>query len=170
MTSLIYTHPLYSLCSVQYHLILDWVICHKTQLYVPGEQSVQCSTIITWFWFSPKYPQHTPYSSPMRARYGLSFVSSKSDWFSDTRSSHCNSTWLYMFVFSLYEANGCTYLTLNMWGPSYLGLTRSISWLLMPWLLTSPGHQQPWYWLCRICKSWSYLRKDFKYMCHINVE
>ena len=22
----------------------------------------------------------------------------------------------------------------------------SISWLLMPWLLTSPGHQQPWYW------------------------
>ena len=38
-------------------------------------------------------------------------------------------------------------LTLNVRGPSYLGLTRSISWLLMPWLLTSPGHQQPWYWL-----------------------
>ena len=36
-------------------------------------------------------------------------------------------------------------LTLNVRGPSYLGLTRSISWLLMPWLLTSPGHQQPWY-------------------------
>ena len=34
-------------------------------------------------------------------------------------------------------------LTLNVRGPSYLGLTRSISWLLMPWLLTSPGHQQP---------------------------
>ena len=46
-------------------------------------------------------------------------------------------------------------LTLNMRGPSYLGLTRSISWLLMPWLLTSPGHQQPWYWLYRICRSWS---------------
>ena len=26
--------------------------------------------------------------------------------------------------------------------------TGSISWLLMPWLLTSSGHQQPWYWLC----------------------
>ena len=38
---------------------------------------------------------------------------------------------------------------------SYLGLTRSISWLLMPWLLTSPGHQQPWYWLYRICRSLS---------------
>ena len=31
-------------------------------------------------------------------------------------------------------------LTLNVWGPSKLGLTRSISWLLMPWLLVSPGH------------------------------
>ena len=27
--------------------------------------------------------------------------------------------------------------------------TKSISWMLMPWLLASPGHQllQPWYWL-----------------------
>ena len=49
-------------------------------------------------------------------------------------------------------------LTLNVQGPSYLGLTRSISWLMIPWLLTSPGHQQPWYWLCRICRSWSCLR------------
>ena len=44
---------------------------------------------------------------------------------------------------------------------SYIGLTRSISWLLMPWLLASPGHQQPWYWLCRTGRSLSYLRKDF---------
>ena len=28
-----------------------------------------------------------------------------------------------------------------MRGSSYLGLTGAISWLLMPWLLTSPGHQ-----------------------------
>ena len=36
---------------------------------------------------------------------------------------------------------GClALLTLNVPGPSYLGLTRSISWLLMPWLLTSPCH------------------------------
>ena len=57
--------------------------------------------------------------------------------------------------------------------PSCLGLnvlSRSMSWLLMPWLLTSPGHQQPWYWLYRICWSFSYLRKDFKYLCQINVE
>ena len=34
-------------------------------------------------------------------------------------------------------------LTLNVRGPSYIGLTKSISWLLIPWLLMSPGHQQP---------------------------
>ena len=34
-------------------------------------------------------------------------------------------------------------LTLNVRGPSYLGLTRSVPWLLIPWLLMSPGHQQP---------------------------
>ena len=44
-------------------------------------------------------------------------------------------------------------LSLNVPWQSYLGITRLISWLLMPWLLSSPGHQQPWYWLCRICTS-----------------
>ena len=61
-------------------------------------------------------------------------------------------------------------LTLNVRGPSYLGLTMSLSWLLMPWLLTSPGHQHPCYWIYRIGKSYSYLRKDSNYLCHINVE
>ena len=61
-------------------------------------------------------------------------------------------------------------LTLNVWEPSYLSLTRSISWLLMPWLLMSPGHQQPWYWLCRIGRFLSYLRKDLNYLRHTNVE
>ena len=55
---------------------------------------------------------------------------------------------------------------LNVGGPSYLGLTRPIWWLLMNWLLASPGHQQPWYWLCRM----SYLRMDFNYLCHISVK
>ena len=55
-------------------------------------------------------------------------------------------------------------------GPSELGLTRSISWLLMPWLLASPGHQQPWYWLCRIARSLSYSRRNINYLCLIGVE
>ena len=32
----------------------------------------------------------------------------------------------------------------------YTGITRSISWLLMPWLPVSPGHIQPWHWSCRV--------------------
>ena len=65
---------------------------------------------------------------------------------------------------------GLTVLTLNVRGQSHLGLTRSISWLLMPWLLMSPGHQQPCYWLCRIGRFLSYLRKDFNNLRRINVE
>ena len=32
----------------------------------------------------------------------------------------------------------------------YSGINRTIPWLLMPWLLASPGHQQPCYRLNRI--------------------
>ena len=42
----------------------------------------------------------------------------------------------------------------------YSALTRSIQWLLVYWLLASPGHQ-PWYRLCRI-KGLSPMRKNFK--------
>ena len=28
--------------------------------------------------------------------------------------------------------------------------TKWISWLLMPWILASPGYQQPWYGLCEL--------------------
>ena len=74
-----------------------------------------------------------------------------------------NGTWLCKYFPAIA-------LTLNVRGPSYLGLTRSISWLLMPWLLTSPGHQQPWYWLCRLGRFLSFLRKDLNYLRCINVE
>ena len=40
----------------------------------------------------------------------------------------------------------------------------------MPWLLLLPGPQQPWCWLCRIGRSLSYLKRDFNYLCHVNVE
>ena len=85
---------------------------------------------------------------------------------------HCSliSTLVISMICKCICGNTSIILTLNVWGPSYLGLTSSISWLLRPWLLTSPGHQQPWYWLRRICGSWSYMRKDFKYLCHINGE
>ena len=72
-------------------------------------------------------------------------------------------TWMYLNINSLT-------LTLNVRGQSYLGLIRSMSWLLMPWLHASPGHQHQWYWLRRMGKFVSYLRTDFNYMCHVNVE
>ena len=74
-------------------------------------------------------------------------------------SIYCMESRILDVSFKWCQHGGCWWhgaylvLTLNVRGPSYLGLTRSISWMLMPWLLTSPGHQQPWYWLCRICRS-----------------
>ena len=40
----------------------------------------------------------------------------------------------------------------------------------MPWLLELLGQQQPWYWLCRIDRYFSYLRKDFSCLYHVRVE
>ena len=34
--------------------------------------------------------------------------------------------------------------------PKYFVRSRSMSWLMMPWLRASPGHQQPWHCLFRI--------------------
>ena len=40
--------------------------------------------------------------------------------------------------------------TLLMWNLEYTGKTRSMSWLLMPWIDVLPGHQMPYYyWPCR---------------------
>ena len=61
-------------------------------------------------------------------------------------------------------------LTLNMLGPSSSVLTRSISWLLMAWLIASPGHQHQWYRLCKIGRSLFSMRKDFYDLCHISMD
>ena len=44
----------------------------------------------------------------------------------------------------------------------------SAPWLLMSWLLALLGHQQQWYWHCRINKSLSSKRKDLNQLCHSN--
>ena len=59
---------------------------------------------------------------------------------------------------------------LNIQGLGYSGLTKLISWLLLPWLLASSGHQHPWYWLCRTVKLLSYMRKDVNYLCHVSQD
>ena len=58
----------------------------------------------------------------------------------------------------------------SMWGSSDLDLIGSLSWLLMPWLLASPGYQQPWYWLCEIGRSWSFRRKNSNCLCQVHVD
>ena len=47
-------------------------------------------------------------------------------------------------------------------------MTRSITWLLMPWLLSSPGHQQPWYWMFwmnRTCLPWGWIQTPQASQC-----
>ena len=55
-------------------------------------------------------------------------------------------------------------LTLLMLKLEYFGQTRAKLWLLIPWFLASPEHQQPWYWLCRITRSVSSIRKNLNHM------
>ena len=49
-------------------------------------------------------------------------------------------------------------------------ITRSIPWLLMPWLLASPGHKHTLYWICRIKGFLCSVRMTFKYQCHLRIE
>ena len=46
--------------------------------------------------------------------------------------------------------------------------SRSKPGLLMPWLLASPGHQQPWYLLCRINRSLFSMGKNSNYLIFIS--
>ena len=47
---------------------------------------------------------------------------------------------------------------------------RSISWLLMPWLLVSPGHQQPFYWWYRSNRSLSFMLRNANHLQHCSLE
>ena len=40
----------------------------------------------------------------------------------------------------------------------------------MPWLLPSPGHQQPWHWLYKINWALSSKKKGYQYLCHLSVD
>ena len=47
-----------------------------------------------------------------------------------------------------------------------------MEFMLIPMLLASPGHQQPYYWLCKIYvgRSVSSTRKDFNYLCRFSMK
>ena len=50
--------------------------------------------------------------------------------------------------------------------------TRSMPWLLMPWCLASPGHQQPWHWAYRIniLLCMSSIRRCLKYSYRLIID
>ena len=57
---------------------------HKTDYWITesrwnSEENVQCSAVITWNFFSPKFTRKTLHSSPARARYGMSLVDQNPD-------------------------------------------------------------------------------------------
>ena len=68
------------------------------------------------------------------------------------------ATWPLLTAFVLGRFLFLVILVLRL---KYSERTRSIPWLLMPWLLASPGHQHPRYWLSRTNKSLSSMKKDF---------
>ena len=47
--------------------------------------------------------------------------------------------------------------------------TSSISWLMMPWLLLSPGHQQPWYWPWKVEELLSASKINGRNLCSTHV-
>ena len=47
---------------------------------------------------------------------------------------------------------------------SYSHRTRPMPWLMMPWLLASPEHHQPWYWLCKTNRSLAFVMRQFIYV------
>ena len=69
----------------------------------------------------------------------------------------------------IFTVESSLFLTCPVVRPEYSGRSRSMQWLLMPWLLPSPGHQQPWYWLCSI--NWSLLsrRKNVIYLYQLQA-
>ena len=68
-------------------------------------------------------------------------------------------TWSYLI--------GLTLLLLRAW---YSRWIKSIPWLLMPWLLPAPGHQQPWYWQNGNHWSLFWMGIIFVYLCWEMIE
>ena len=69
-----------------------------------------------------------------------------------------------------YPLSGPLHGDLQLVNLEYFWKTRSIPWLLMPWRPASPGHQQPWYWFCRMNWSLYSMTKDVNYLSHLSID
>ena len=52
----------------------------------------------------------------------------------------------------------------------YSKRTKSIPWLLMPWLLALPGHEQPWLWNCKINRSLLTMSKYWNHLHRLTIQ
>ena len=62
---------------------------------------------------------------------------------------------------------GLNVLTFWLRRPEYSGRTGSKPWLLGHWLISSPGHQHPWYWPWRMVWSLSSIRTVYSDLDHL---
>ena len=103
----------------------QWLLAHIKLGYTDLGEQIQCGAFITRSIFH-KYSQKKPYSSPVRARYGVSFVDPASDWYSASVAViiyiiYCyigpryNGTRLFCFVFLLPTANIFQFLKWTNW-------------------------------------------------------
>ena len=74
-------------------------------------------------------------------------------------------TYISMILIQITAESSLTFLALKS---EHSRIIMSIPWLLMPWLIASPGHQQLWYWICRMKWFLSSTRKDFNYLHHLS--
>ena len=74
--------------------------------------------------------------------------------------------WYHQVTWANVEPDLCRYMA------SLLG-TKSLPWLLTPWLLAEPGHQQSKYWQCDIDRLLAWVasfRRNLNSWCHLNIE
>ena len=84
-------------------------------------------------------------------------------WPGDARSQGISSNGVIYFVWPKISIH----LQLK---PEYSKTTGSIPWQLMPWLFVPSGDHQPWYWICRVKKSFPSIWKSFNYQYHVSAE
>ena len=132
-------------------------------LMAPSHYLNQCWLIISQvLWHLPEdnFTQNTQYIHPWYEFENHKFkeiaTSPRGQWV-NAKEWALEPLLLSLWYIYASKANGTPHLsehgpsTLHMLRLAYSDITRSISWLLMPWLLLSPSHQQSWYWLCLPC-------------------
>ena len=63
-----------------------------------------------------------------------------------------------------------TILTLPVLTHTYIGITRTISWLHLTWPLGPMISHKPWNWLWKMNMSLTSTEMDFNNLCHLSVE